>query len=493
MSGRRFTADRLIPLLLTLLAFGLRFATITTQPLSGDEAMHLQRLSFLEMVNLDLAFNPPLFRLLVRLCTMVSPTPLAARLIPLLAGVATVPLLFLVARRHFSLSAASLAGLLLAVHPWHIRHSQTVRAYTLLTLMWLLSVAHTWSATSRPPGSPSRTTIIRHLAIALLLLSTHYLGFVMLSLEIACLLVHGKWRHGLPLVALVTCAALAIGPLLGLAAGEKFRVTASLYTSGLPFLLTELITMATPGGLSLLAVWLLVALGGLDMELRVPACLAGGWLATVPLLGLAMPIELRYALPALPLVLLLAGRGAATLLNSSRLSRRLAAVAVICLATAGIAYLLPTYYRAPLDPGTALASHRDLVHDAASVSVLVERFRETASSRQGTSLVLVSRGPTEHQVLLSLGGGSYPEVSATGSGLSARSYRGIDFLLLVHDSPAPPEQPCPQWPELPFSLLFESPLACDLPGTCEAAHSSGKYTLLSCPRRPHRGPRRVRR
>ena len=492
MSGRRPRADYFILFLLTLLALGLRVATITAQPLSGDEAMHLQPLGLWEMAHLDLAFNPPLFRLLVRLCTMVSATPLAARLVPLLAGVATIPLLFFVLRRHLSLAAASWATLFLAIHPWHIRHCQTVRSYTLLTFLWLLSVAHTWSAIADSPARTTRTAMGRHLSIALLLLCTHYLGFMLLAMEIAILLAHRRWRLGLPLAALVGLAAVALGPLLGFAAGAKFAGSAAPYTAGFPFVGTALMTMATPGGLSLLAVWLLVAVGGLKSEVRILAWLAGGWLLAVPLIGLAIPIELRYALPALPLVLALAGHGAAKLCSTGGTIRKCAGAGITLLACAGIAYLIPTYYRAPLDPRPASERHRDLVHDATPIADFVQTYLALKSTSQSGPLVLVGRGPVEHQVLLALGGGRYPDVTTHSLTATKRSYRSAGFQLHVHESPHRPAEPCPPWPELPFALLVEAPFACDLPTTCQTKQSGGQFTLHHCPRRWRDGARRGR-
>jgi len=482
----RLRADLLIPLLLTALALGFRITTLSLQPLSGDEAMHLQALGLWETIHLDLAFNPPLFRLLVRLCTSVTATPVAARLIPLLAGVATVPALYFIGRRRLSIWGASFAALLLTIHPWHIRHSQTVRAYSLMTLLWLISLTHSWSSVSDSSADFARRKRIQHVGIALLLLLTHYLGFVLLAIEVGILLYHRKWEHTLLLGGLLALAAIGLAPLLGFGAGEKMAGAAVAYTSGLPFVLAELKTIATPGGLSLVAFWFLAGAGLLAAPMRIPALAAAGALLATPLLGLAMPIELRYVLPALPVVLLLAGAGAARLLESEARVRRIGTISLMVLAVAGTGYLIPTYYRSPSQPRLAMERHRDLVHEATPMAQLTGSFRVLQGERESLPLVLVGRGRVQHQVLLALGGGSYPPVSVEHSSRTSRLYTGHDFILIAHESPDSPRVACPQWPEPPFALLLEAPLSCDLPAICQQVESAVKFSLYYCQVDRHR-------
>lgn len=490
MHRERSHADIVVPLLLAALALSLRIATITSQPLSGDEAMHLQPLGLWDMVRLDLALNPPLFRLLVRLCTLISPTPLAARIVPLVAGVAAVPVLYLVARRHLPMVGATFASLLLALHPWHIRHSQTVRAYALLTLLWLLSAAHTWSSVSAVEEVPQRRAVVRHLAIAAALLFTHYLGFALLAIEVAILVLHRRWRHALLLSGLVVLTAAALAPVLGFGAHEKLSGATAFYTSGLPFLMAVLQAMATPGGLSLLAVWALAVTGAVVPGMRPVTLLTAGALLAIPVLGLVMPIEIRYALPALPFLLVLAGRGASLLLATRRPVRRVGAAAVLLLAVAGTAYLIPTYYRAPIDPRTALERHRDLVHEAAPLPALVQRYRSIGNA-SSPPLVLMGRGRVAHQVLVALGGGRYPDAAVVSQGPTTKCHTGEDFTLIAHESPGAPGEACPHWPEPPFALLFEAPLFCDLPAVCRPLESAVRFSLHDCPAHPRVRTREV--
>jgi hypothetical protein len=238
--------------------------------------------------------------------------------------------------------------------------------------------------------------------------------------------------------------------------------------------------MATPGGLSLLAVWALTVAGLATSSLRLPGTLALGLIVAIPLLGLAMPIEVRYALPALPLVLLLAGGGASHLLNANGTLRRVGAGLLILLGGLGISYLIPTYYRAPEDSRPAIERHRDLVHEAAPLGQLVASYRSRQEGDNSLPLVLVGRGRIEHQLLVHLGNASYPTVTKDRSDDGSRTYTGEDFQLIVHDSPVSPLEACPKWPEPPFVLLFEAPLTCDLPTTCQLIDSAVRFNLLDC-------------
>jgi 4-amino-4-deoxy-L-arabinose transferase-like glycosyltransferase len=64
----------------------------------------------------------------------------SARLIPVLVGVISIPILYLPAKRLFGWRAAMVAALLLAVSPWHIYWSQNARYFTSLLLFYSLAL-----------------------------------------------------------------------------------------------------------------------------------------------------------------------------------------------------------------------------------------------------------------------------------------------------------------------------------------------------------------
>ena len=70
----------------------------------------------------------------------VGETELGARLVPVIAGILTVCLVYLLGRRWLGQRAALFAAALLAVCPWHVQWSQTARHFSLVTLFALISL-----------------------------------------------------------------------------------------------------------------------------------------------------------------------------------------------------------------------------------------------------------------------------------------------------------------------------------------------------------------
>jgi 4-amino-4-deoxy-L-arabinose transferase-like glycosyltransferase len=83
------------------------------------------------------ALNPPLyFWLLHVVLSVLGESETALRLISVIAGILTIPLMWLLAREITgSTRAANLSGVLLAIHPLHIWFSQEARPYALLVLL----------------------------------------------------------------------------------------------------------------------------------------------------------------------------------------------------------------------------------------------------------------------------------------------------------------------------------------------------------------------
>ncbi len=471
--------------LLTLAALVLRLLTLGEQPLSADEAMHLQGLGILEMLRLDLHVNPPLFRLLVRGMTAISPTPLMARMVPMAAGVATVPILFTLARRRVGLPAATLATVLLVIHPWHIRHSQTLRSYSLLTLLFLMSVTLTWSS-GRSEGGPPWRPPVRHALLAILLTSTHYLGFILLMGEIAVLLWQRHWRHGGTVLLAVAASAALWGSAIG--AGTAAKLAGSPpYVAGMDFLMDLTVALTCPGGLAYLATWLLAAYGIWRLKPRVPQVLLACATLPVVVLGGFMPIELRYALPALPLLLLLVGAGGQALWHHRPTPRWRTATAILAgLSVLGTGYLLPLYYAAPEAPEAAVLAHRDLVHEATLTGDLVADIADPH-----VPLVVIGRGQVSHQLLLMTHDNHYPEVVHTMLADGTESFEAPNLTLTFVPAPDAVQPVCPALPEPPFSLLVEAPYPCDLPAHCAPLEPRKGFLTARCSRRvpgPGGGP-----
>lgn len=125
-------------LLITLLAGFLRFYMLTGQSLWIDEIMTWQMirpgagLNFVEQIR-D-AIQGPLYMAITWPLLRLSDSAFMLRLPLAIAGTLTVPLFALTVQSAFNGRSARLAGLLLALSPFHVWYSQEGRGYALLLL-----------------------------------------------------------------------------------------------------------------------------------------------------------------------------------------------------------------------------------------------------------------------------------------------------------------------------------------------------------------------
>lgn len=190
---------------LVLGALGLRLGRLAFQPLWWDEgwSAYFGTVNLGTMLRLTAVdIHPPLYYLLLHLWTGVfGPSPLALRLLSVLIGAATVPILYATARRLpaagsgecLGRSGGLLAAALLAISPLHIYYSQEVRMYGLVTL---LGLAATYLTLRWPWGEGRRRwpVVLGYiLAAAAALYTQYYAAFLLLALN---LLAFARWRAG---------------------------------------------------------------------------------------------------------------------------------------------------------------------------------------------------------------------------------------------------------------------------------------------------------
>jgi 4-amino-4-deoxy-L-arabinose transferase-like glycosyltransferase len=181
-----------------VLAFGMRLARLTFQPLWWDEGWSLYFAAsdvptLLELTSVDI--HPPLYYLLLRLWMAVAGSGIVSvRLFSVLIGTATVPLLFVVGRRLLGRSGGLLAASLLAISPLHIYYSQEVRMYGLVTFLGLAAFhfAQRWSSSAEPAWGSLLGYV---LAAAAALHTQYYAAFLLLGLNLA-LAIH--WTRQRP-------------------------------------------------------------------------------------------------------------------------------------------------------------------------------------------------------------------------------------------------------------------------------------------------------
>ena len=218
---------------LTVLAAALRFATLGMQAYHHDEIVTASRVlrdgfgHAMEAVGFSES-APPLYYVLAWLWTQLTGTgEVGLRSLSALAGVATVPVAYLLGAELRGRWAGIVAAALVAVNPMLLWYSQEARSYALLALLTAIAALYFVRALNRPGDVPqveypygplSRgTSRRRDLTLwgvfSALALATHYFAIFPIALEGAWLLRrHG--RRALAGLGIVALAGLALAPLL---------------------------------------------------------------------------------------------------------------------------------------------------------------------------------------------------------------------------------------------------------------------------------------
>ena len=199
---------------LTLLAGILRFATLGVQAYHHDEIVTASRIlrgSFGHAMD-AVGFSesaPPLYYALAWFWTQVTGTgEFGLRSLSAVAGVATVPVAYLVGielrRRRAGLAAAALV----AVNPMLLWYSQEARAYALLVLLCAVSLLYCVRALR---GGSRRDFVLWGIAAGLALAS-HYFAVFVVAVE-AVWLLRRRGRASAPGLGIVALFGLALAPL----------------------------------------------------------------------------------------------------------------------------------------------------------------------------------------------------------------------------------------------------------------------------------------
>ena len=143
-------------LLCLLLAAALRTLRLGFQPLWWDEGYSVwfatHPLAQMAALTAEDIHPPFYYALLHGWAAFLGTGPAALRLLSVIIGMVTIPLLYLVARRMLSARAALLATLLLTISPLHIYYSQEVRMYGLVALLSVGILAAAWRVFEQKSG-----------------------------------------------------------------------------------------------------------------------------------------------------------------------------------------------------------------------------------------------------------------------------------------------------------------------------------------------------
>jgi mannosyltransferase len=207
---------------LVALGAALRFATLGVQSYHHDEivtASRVLRVGFGHAMD-AVGFSesaPPLYYALAWVWTQVTGTgPWGLRSLSALAGVATIPVAFLVGRELRGRRTGLLAAALVAVNPMLIWYSQEARAYALLAFFCALSLLYCVRALrvgeEVDPREDKRNLVLWGVFSALAL-ATHYFAVFTLVAEVI-LLLRRRGRATLAGLWIIGLTALLLAPLV---------------------------------------------------------------------------------------------------------------------------------------------------------------------------------------------------------------------------------------------------------------------------------------
>ncbi len=247
------------------------------------------------------------------------------RLPAALCGIASIPLIYFVARKLVGVGAALASAAILAFSPTHVYYSQEARSYTMTILLVLVS---SWFFARAVEDGRERDWLLWTL-FGVLAVYSHYFGALVLVAQACSLFFHKKptpWTrmiiHGLAILAIAAPGltyVLRVPPqamtfpwmpkptpkqLLHLAlflggSGEKFLVSAILWVAGVIAIRRERRGNSTPNSYwrgMLVISWAIVPV------------------ALTALVSLRHPVFVqRYMIFSLPATVMLAGRGMSAL------------------------------------------------------------------------------------------------------------------------------------------------------------------------------------
>ncbi|HEX9967000.1 MAG TPA: glycosyltransferase family 39 protein [Solirubrobacterales bacterium] len=417
---------------LTVLAAGLRFATLGLQAYHHDEivtASRVLRSDFwhaMEAVGFSES-APPLYYMLAWLWTQVTGTgEYGLRSLSALAGVATVPVAYLIGAELRDRRAGIAAAALVAVNPMLLWYSQEARAYALLALLTSLSALYFLRALDRDDrGDPVRWGLFSGLALA-----THYFAVFPVLAE-AVWLLRKRGREALRGLLVLAAFGLALAPLAihqaSLNHAEwigNHSLGHRLWEVGVVFTVGEVgDIVASPERpyLALVPVAALVALLALLAARGAPPeRRAGGRVLAIAAATIAFPLAVAVLLPSKDYVL----------------ARNLLPALVPLLAAAGLAATLGTSRRASAVLGAALFLY--------SLGFCVATNFVPSLQRPDWNAVAAEIGEPEApraMVSWTLGHASLRYYLSTGS-FQARPSEGFAWYVhevdFVSDGPAPP-------------------------------------------------------
>jgi mannosyltransferase len=288
---------------------------IKTKPFWYDEAMSLtyarMPLDRFVATMVGSEGNGSLYYAVLRAWRLLGEGEARIRFLSVLCMAATIPLLYLIGRRHVGRQAALIACTLFAVSPFVIEYAQEARMYAMVTFLTCAAVL-AWSLATETDRA--RWWIAFALLASASLYAHVFAGFVVLGLGLTWLLgMTPRTRNGFAALAVVGVAAIPIGAYVVLSDHSQVSWVRPFSERDVAAVLGRVGggSVALAG---LLYVAALVAIPSRDVSRARRISPLVAWWLTPTVLGLAISLGQsllvpRYFIVALPPLLLLAGLG----------------------------------------------------------------------------------------------------------------------------------------------------------------------------------------
>lgn len=174
--------------MIALLAFSLRLYHLGSESIWLDEAFSIKMagnsLAYI-MANFSSDPHPPLYYIILHFVMWFGNSEFIVRLPSVIAGILTIPVMYLTAKRLFSYREGLISAFLLAISYNHIYYSQEARMYGMFVLFSLASICLFIYAVEEK----QKVYWMGFNATALLGIYTHYFGFFILPIVVLyCLL-----------------------------------------------------------------------------------------------------------------------------------------------------------------------------------------------------------------------------------------------------------------------------------------------------------------
>lgn len=310
--------------------------------------------------------NMALYYFLLRAWTHLGISDTWLRLLSVAFGVAAVPMMYQVARQVVSDKAARIAALLIAIHAFHIQHSQEARGYSLLVFLALLS-CYFFSKMRASGGLPTQ---VAYIVCSSLMIYAHMFGSLLLAAQWACaFLLPNAARVRKAVLVSAGVVSLSAAPLIYAFVASDRSQLSWMNAGSAPSFYQFSLDLAGDNGSSVLILYLALLLLSLWTHFhrpqpaqRAPIAYVFIWvwmllpIAVVAIISLYRPIlQSRYLILCLPAFLILAADGLSAL--RSRALFGVAALTIAAFSLAGV----NSYFRARMDPNRS-DNWRDATH-----------------------------------------------------------------------------------------------------------------------------------